>query len=187
MSLFCFFHSTLRVKIGRRPGNTSEDPKSKTCSFYGTILFKSQMLTCFGRIWRPVNILKCPMKKLQNGSKTHFFSYCLSFRRWPAKSKAAGGVININLLFLYRISISKNFFMMLRQVFWICYRFREPPLFSRKQGRGGSWFTIICSCNVLRRTLWFSKNKLTKHHYTNSYLYSKKLSDNCLSFAKNSS
>ena len=67
------------------------------------------------------------MKKLQNSSKTHFFSYCLSFRRWPAKSEAAGGVININLLFLYRISISKNFFMMLRQVFWICYRFREPP------------------------------------------------------------
>ena len=103
LSLFCFFCSTLSLEIGRKPGNTSEDPKSKTCSFYGTILFKSQMLTCFGRIWRPVNILKCPMKKLQNGSKTHFFSYCLNFSRWPVTSNMAGGVININLLFLYRI------------------------------------------------------------------------------------
>ena len=86
-----------------------------------------------------------------NSSKTHFFSYCLSFRRWPAKNNAASGVKNINLLFLYRISISKNFFMMLRQVFWICYKFREPPSVFQETG-GVSWFTIICSCNVLRRT-----------------------------------
>ena len=147
----------LSLKIGRPPASTSEDPKLKTCSFYDVGLFKSQILKRFDRFWRFVITLKLPMKKLQNSSKTHFFSYCLSFRRWPAKSKAAGGVININLLFLYRISISKNFFMMLRQVFWICYRFREPPLFSRKQG-GFSWFTIICSCNVLRRFNSIKKN-----------------------------
>ena len=117
----------LSLKIGRPPASTSEDPKLKTCSFYDVGLLKSQILKCFDRFWRFVITLKLPMKKLQNSSKTHFFSYCLSFRRWPAKSEAAGGVININLLFLYRISISKNFFMMLRQVFWICYRFREPP------------------------------------------------------------
>ena len=139
----------LSLKIGRPPASTSEDPKLKTCSFYDVGLFKSQILKRFDRFWRFVITLKLPMKKLQNSSKTHFFSYCLSFRRWSAKSKAAGGVININLLFLYRISISKNFFMMLRQVFWICYRFREP-LFSRKQEEGYG-LKVICSCNVLRR------------------------------------
>ena len=129
-----FFCSMLSLKIGRPPASTSEDPKLKTCSFYDVGLFKSQILKRFDRFWRFVITLKLPMKKLQNSSKTHFFSYCLSFRRWPAKSKAAGGVININLLFLYRISISKNFFMMLRQVFWICYRFREPPCFPGNRG-----------------------------------------------------
>ena len=126
----------LSLKIGRPPASTSEDPKLKTCSFYDVGLFKSQILKRFDRFWRFVITLKLPMKKLQNSSKTHFFSYCLSFRRWPAKSKAAGGVINVNLLFLYRISISKIFLWCSDKYSGFVIGLENPPLFSRKQGGG---------------------------------------------------
>ena len=148
-AFFAFFCSMLSLKIGRPPASTSEDPKLKTCSFYDVGLFKSQILKRFDRFWRFVITLKLLMKKLQNSSKTHFFSYCLSFRRWPAKSEAAGGVININLLFLYRISISK-IFLWCSDKYCRFFIGLKPPCFPGNRG-GDSGLKVICSSNVLRR------------------------------------